>query len=137
MKLIQQSREKNLLISKQKALSIICMKIFFIENRANVLFLGKPGCPELPIFFYLNLLWLQTPSLLTVSIITVKLIPYLPCWNMNKSSLWKYYLTPNWQTTLLYGSNIIAYFDVVSYTRLMLYHTRCLSCLSKQNYEAD
>ena len=87
MKLIQQPREEKLLISKQKALSTFCMKIFFIENGSNVSFLGKPGSPELPIFFYLNLLWLQTPSFLIVSIITAKLIPYLPCWNVNENSL--------------------------------------------------
>ena len=34
---------------------------FFVFGQ-NCLFLGKPGSLELTFSFYLNLLWLQTPS---------------------------------------------------------------------------
>ena len=59
----------------------------------------------------------------------LKFIPYLPCWNMNKIIV-----VPNWRTTLLYVSNIIATFDVVSYAGCLWNN---LSCLLKQNYESD
>ena len=44
------------------AVSNFCMKIFFIGNRSNFLFLGKPGSSELPDSLHLKLLYLQTPS---------------------------------------------------------------------------
>ena len=42
--------------TKNTKFSIFCMKIFFIENGENLLFLGKLGTSKLPAFFYLSIL---------------------------------------------------------------------------------